>query len=218
MKASSTPVIVFITLIWLLGCGEDTPTEKPDIEPIKTGISGTTYLNVEHGFKISNLPASGWIVDTRKCREADSESVLRMAFAREDEFSFESIYLTDEVERLHIAEIPYCDIYITGPHSDLATKPDMAKEIMNEWISMLELIGMEVVSRKPVAGVNTTGYEATFSFTSIYAPEPVWIAKFVLFVKNEMAYQIAFYSQEDKYQGLLAYIDPMIASFELLGL
>jgi hypothetical protein len=197
-------------LLGAMGCGEESPTANPGAELIKTGISGTSYLNVEHGFRLSNLPSSGWVVKTRKYRhaEANTEDVLLMAFTTEDRFTFDTDKLMDE-------HVPFAEVSVYGPDPDLPSKPDVAKEIMSITIAVYEWWGIEVISRKPIAAVNTTGYEATLS---MLLEDVTWAMKQAYFAKHDMGYMITFWAPEDKYIGLLAYIDPIIASFELLGL
>lgn len=218
IRVSIMPVLILIALFGIMGCGEESPTGGGEIEPIMTGFPNPgTYRNVEHGFQISNLPVSGCVKDTRKHKDGDIEMVLRMAFATEDEFAFEDVDIAKEVPRLQTEGIPYAFVYVIGPIPDLPTKPDLAKEIMYDVISTYEL-WYEVLSRRPVAGVNTTGYEVTMSFSSMYAPGTTWMIKQAFFAKHEMGYTIIFCAPEDKFLGLLAYIDPMIAGFQLLGL
>ncbi|MFQ5885366.1 MAG: hypothetical protein ACE5IO_09750 [Thermoplasmata archaeon] len=192
-----------------MGCGEESPTGGVEVETIETGISGTTYLNVEHGFRLSNLPASGWVIRTRRGRNVgtNTENALLMAFTTEDKFSVDTAKLADE-------QIPFTEVSVYGPNPDLPTKPDVAKEVMNIWITMWQWMGIEVVSRRPVAGVNTTGYEAILSMP---VADATWTVKWAFFAKRDRGYIISFWAPEDKYMGLLAYIDPIIASFELLG-
>ena len=199
--------VCFVALLGIMGCGEESPTDRTKIEPITTGISGTTYLNVEHGFKLPNLPASGWVIRTRKYRDGSTESVLLMAFTTEDTFTFDTSELVDK-------QIPYTEVLVYGPNPDLPTKPDIAKEIMDIWIATWEWMGIEVISRKPVAGSNTTGYEAILSMPMADA---AWIVKWAFFAKHDRGYIISFWAPEDKYIGLVAHIDPIISSFELLG-
>lgn len=217
-RMSIAPVLILVALFGIMGCGEELPTNRPEIEPIRTGIdeSGTTYLNVEYGFWISNLPVSGCVIDTRKHKGEDMELVLRMAFTAEDEFTFEEVDLTKEVPRLQTEGIPYAAVGVLGLISDLPTKPDLAKELMDNVISIYEL-WFEVLSERPVAGINTTGYEVTVSTFSMYAPGTTWMMKQAFFAKHEMGYTIIFCAPEDKFMGLLAYIDPMIAGFQLIG-
>jgi hypothetical protein len=106
-------------------------------------------------------------------------------------------------------------VEVLGPYPDLPTRPDLAKEVMNTWIAMWEWLGIEVISRKPVAGVNTTGYEAVFSWP---LEDTVWTLKCAFFAKHDKGYSITFCAPEDEYVGLLAHVDPMIVGFELLGL
>jgi hypothetical protein len=202
--------VFLVAAFGITGCGEESPTEKPETEPITTGISGTTYLNVEHGFRLSNLPASGWIIKTRKYRdvEANTEDVLLMALTTEDKFTFDTTKLVDE-------QIPFAEVSVYGPNPNLPTKPDVAKEVMNIWIAMWEWMGIEVISRKPVAGSNTTGYEAILSMTLTDAK---WTVKWAFFAKHDRGYIISFWAPEDKYPGLVAHIDLIIADFEILGL
>jgi len=201
--------VFLVAAFGIIGCGEESPTEKPETEPITTGISGTTYLNVEHGFRLFNLPASGWVIRTRKYRdvETNTEDVLLMAFTTEDRFTFDTDKLMDE-------HIPFAEVSVYGPDPDLPSKPDVAKEIMNITIAVYEWWGIEVISRKPIAGVNTTGYEATLSMPLV---DVTWTIKQAYFAKHDKGYMIMFWAPEDKYIGLLAHIDPIIASFELLG-
>jgi hypothetical protein len=197
-------------LLGITGCGEEPPTGKADMEPMKTGISGTNYINVEHGFRLSNLPASGWVIKTRKYRDAgaNTEDVLLMAFTTEDKFTFDTAELSYE-------QIPYVEVSVYGPNEDLPSKPDVAKEVMNTWIAMWEWMGIEVISKRPVAGVGTTGYEAILS---VPAGDITWMIKWAFFAKHDRGYIIAFGAPEDDYFDLLAYIDPIIADFQLLGL
>jgi hypothetical protein len=169
---------------------------------------------VEYGFKITALPSSGWVSCTRKYKDGDVETVLLMAFATEDICTFEEVKLEDEENKLVAAGIPYVRVTVLGPYSDLPTKPDLAKEVMNNSIALWELLGIEVTSKNPVAGVNTTGYEATIS---LLIEDSIWMGKQAFFAKHEHGYSIISWAPEDRYPGLIAHIDPMISSFELLG-
>ena len=202
--------VFFVALLSIMGCEEESPTGGGNIEPIKTGISGTTYLNVEHGFRLYNLPTSDWVITTQKVRNVDisTEYVLLMAFTTEDKFTTDIAQLTDE-------QIPYVQVAVYLPSQGLPTKPDVARELMDIWISMWEQMGIEVISRKPVAGANTTGYEAILSMPGADA---IWTVKWAFFAKHDKGYIIALYAPEDTYIGLVAHIDPIIEDFELLGL
>lgn len=210
MRELSVFIIVAITLLGFAGCGEDTPSGGGGVEPIETGVSGTTYLNVEHGFRLSSLPDSNWVIKTQSGKNVESktEHVLLMVFGTEDEFISDITELMNE-------KIPYIDVMVYGPDPDLPSKPDLAKEIMDYRIATWQWIGAEVLSRKPVAGVNATGYEATLS---IAMEDYTLIIKEAYFAKNEMGYTIYFIAPEDEFMGLIAYVDPIITSFEFLGL
>jgi hypothetical protein len=194
----------------IIGCGEESPTDKPEIEPITTGVSGTTYLNVEHGFRLSNLPGPDWVIRTREYRDAgtNTEDVLLMAFTTEDKFILDTDKLADE-------QIPFAEVSVYGPNPNLPTKPDVAKEVMDIWIATWEWMGIEVLFRSPVAGANTTGYEAILSMP---LADATWTIKWAFFAKHDRGYIISFWAPEDKYPGLVAHIDLIIADFELLGL
>ena len=214
MTRLSTFVAIIIVLLWFTGCGEeDSPNGDGNgngIDVIKTGVSGTDYLNVEHGFRLSNLPASDWVIKTQSGKnvEANTEDVLLMVFATEDKFTHDTGQLMDE-------QIPFAEVSVYGPDPNLPSKPDLAKEVMNYRVAVWEMLGGDVISKKPVAGVNTTGYEATLSLP---LEDFNLIIKQAYFAKNDKGYTIAFIAPEDKFTGLLAYIDPIITSFELLGL
>ena len=200
----------FIAIFGIIGCGEESPTDGNGAEPVKieTGISGTDYLNVEHGFRLSNLPISDWVIKTRQYKEGTTENVLFMALTTEDEFTFEA-------DQLEEAQIPYVKVSVYGPDPNLPSKPDVAKEVMNIWISAWEQMGVEVISRKPVAGANTTGYEAV-----LFLPggNTASMVKWAFFAKHDKGYIISLWAPEDKYISSLTYIDPVIANFELVGL
>ena len=128
IRVSITSVLILVALFGIMGCGEEPPIGRGEIEPITTGFPNPgTYRNVEHGFQISNLPFSGCVKDTRKYKDENTEIVLRMAFATEDEFAFEDVDIAKEVPRLQTEGIPYAFVYVIGPIPDLPTKPDLAK-------------------------------------------------------------------------------------------
>jgi len=210
LRELSIFITVAIILFGFAGCGEDAPSSGGGVEPIQTGISGTTYLNVEHGFRLSNLPDSNWVIKTQSGKNVETkiEQVLLMVFGTEDEFTFDMAELINE-------KIPCIGVLVSGPDPDLPSKPDLAKEIMDYRIATWQWMGAEVLSRKPVAGVNATGYEATLSIAMV---DYTLIIKEACFAKNDMGYTIYFIAPEDEFMGLIAYVDPIIASFELLGL
>lgn len=220
MKALFVSVFSVLVLLWLFGCGgDDTPTFEnggKTVKTIETGISddGTTYFSKEYGFRICNLPTSGCSVCTRRYKDELEETVLLIAFTADDKWTFEEVKLLDEEARLEVESIPYVTVSVMGSLTWLPSKPDAAKEFMNMVIDIWEVFDIEVLSQKPVAGANTTGYEAVISFPMGY---DVWMIKSAFFAKHETGYWIELWSPEDKYRGMLAYIDPMIAGFELLG-
>lgn len=211
MRVLFTLALIFVLMFGIIGCGDDSPTNNNDTgqTKIETGISGTDYLNVEHGFRISNLPIPDWVVETRKHRKGIIEDVLLMAFTTEDKFTIDTDQLTDE-------QIPYAEVSVYGPDPDLPTKPDVAKEVMNIWISAWESMGIEVISRKPVAGINTTGYEAVLFLPG--AGNTTSMVKWAFFAKHDKGYIISLWAPDDRYTDSVAYIDPIIANFELVGL
>jgi hypothetical protein len=194
-----------MAIFW--GCGEESTVNEPNSEKIETGISGSTYLNVEYGFRLNHLPIADSIAKTRQNRVGTTEDVLLMAFTTEDKF-------TVDTSQLMLDNIPFIEVSIYGPDPGLPSKPDVAKEIMEVWISTWEWLGIEVISRKPIAAVNTTGYEAILS---VPAQDVTWRVKWAFFAKHDLGYIIAFWAPEDEYTNLIAQIEPMISSFELLG-
>lgn len=220
MKALFLSVFSVLILLWLFSCGDDdTPTLEDGgktVKTVETGISedGTTYFNKEHSFRISNLPTSGCSVCTRRYKDESTETVLLIAFTADDGWTFEEAKLLDEEARLEVEGIPYVTVSVMGSLTGLPSKPDAAKEVMNLIIDIWEIFDIEILSQKPVAGVNTTGYEAVISLPMGY---DVWMVKSAFFAKHETGYFIELWSPEDKYPGMLAHIDPMIAGFELLG-
>ncbi len=214
LKRSFAFIAIIIILFWFVGCGEEDPPSGNGngngIDVIETGISGTDYLNIEHGFRLSNLPASDWVIKTRsgKDLETNTEVVLLMAFTTEDKFTFDTGQLMSE-------QIPFTEISVYGPDSSLPSSPDVAKEVMNARIAVWEQLGVIVISKKPLAVVNTTGYEATL-FMAL--EDYNLIIKQAYFAKNDKGYTVALITPEDQFTSTLAYIDPIIASFELLGL
>jgi len=220
MKALLVSVFSIFILFWLFSCGGDDTSILEDggktVKTIETGISedGATYFNKEHSFRISNLPTSGCSVCTRRYKDELEETVLLMAFTADDKWTFEEAKLLDEEAKLESESIPYVTISVMGSLTWLPSKPDAAKELMNLVIDIWEMFEIEVLSKKPVAGVNTTGYEAVISFPM---GDAVWMIKSAFFAKHETGYWIELWSPEDKYPGMLAYMDPMIAGFELLG-
>ena len=192
MKRSSAFAAIIIVLLWLTGCGEDSPSGVGNgngIDVKKTGVSGTDYLNIEHGFRLSNLPASGWVIKTRsgKNLETNTEAVLLMVFTTEDKFTFDTAQLMDE-------QIPFAEVSVYGPEPNLPSSADVAKEIMNIRIALWEQLGGNVLSKKPVAVANTTGYEATLLLALV---DFNLIIKEAYFAKNDRGYLIALTSTED---------------------
>lgn len=220
MKALFVSLSSVLVLLWLFGCGgDDTPTLEnggKTVKTIETGISddGTTYFNKEYGFRICNLPTSGCSACTRRYKDESAETVLLIAFTADDGWTFAEAKLPDEEAKLVSEGIPYIEITVMGPLAGLPSKPDVAKEVMDITIDMWEMFGIEVLSRKPIAGLNTTGYEAVISLPM---EDTVWMGKVAFFAKHETGYLIELWSSEDKYPGMLVYIDLMIAGFELLG-
>jgi hypothetical protein len=216
------PCVLLAVMFSIIGCGEESPTDSgggTDPKTIETGVFGTTYINVEHGFRVSNLPASGWVIGTRKYKAEDIETVLLMAFTTQDIFTSEEAKLEAEVDKFMAEGIPHAWVEVQGPYTDLPTKPDVAREIMDIMIAVWEWMGIEVISRRPVAGANTTGYEAVLTWPSMVMEEvTIWKRKCAFFAKHDKGYMIMFSAPEDKYTGLLAHIDPMIRGFEFLGL
>jgi len=209
MRTFITIALIFVVIFGVMGCEEESPTDN-NKEPVKieTSISGTDYLNVEHGFRLSNLPISNWVIEMRQYREGIIEDVLLMAFTTEDKFVLDTNQLEDGL-------IPYAEVSVYGPDPDLPSKPDVAKEVMNIWISAWEQIGITVISRNPVAGINTTGYEAILFLPGT---ETVGLVKWAFFAKHDKGYIISLWAPEDKYSDSVVYIDSIIANFELVGL
>ncbi|MBD3181902.1 hypothetical protein GF312_06410 [Candidatus Poribacteria bacterium] len=203
-------VLFIIATAFILGCGEDTPVKDDDEdETIETGISGTEYLNVKHGFRISNLPTSNWVIQTRNYRTGIIEKLLLMANTTQDQF-------TTDLDELVEKNIVHIEVSVYGPDPSLPSKPDLAKDIMDTWISNWEWAGVETLSRGPVAAINTTGYEAVLSVPTNVGDD--WTVKWAFFAKHDRGYIIAYWAPKDEYENMLSVVEPIISNFRILGL